>query len=192
MKPQPLTDTPRWAFLSKFVIPDFRNPSRPYLTRWRILQTPWFGVYLHRIHLPDTDRHLHDHPWTFGSIVLRGGYIEELPVGADEWIGSSETAAAMVRRPGGTFSKFVRRGWLSVGFRRAEDLHRIDRLYRTPTWTLVLVGRRRRTWGFQVDRQWIPWRDYIANRQLDPGSEDPPPARREAPWEPGSSNREGS
>ncbi len=120
--------SPRWAFMERFEIPDLDVPERNYLTRWRLVQTPWFGIYLHRMDGPDSRPTLHDHPWPFVSFVLRGGYDEvqkyTLPTG-----------------------RAVNR----VNVKRATDLHYIWRLHRDPTWTLMLVGRRRRDWGY-VDR----------------------------------------
>ena len=49
-----------------------------YLTRTLL---PRFGarrVILHKIHRPDFDRHLHNHPWKRATfMILTGGYIEE-------------------------------------------------------------------------------------------------------------------
>lgn len=133
----------RWALFERFDINDEKTGAL-YLRRWRIVQTPWFGIYLHKITMPDKDRDLHDHPWSFLSVVLRGGYDEQL--GADPVIGYT-----LVRT----------RSWLSVAFRRATDAHRIMRLHRTPTWTFVLVGRRRRSWGFYTPQGYVGWREYL-------------------------------
>lgn len=121
--------SPRWAFMQRFVVPDF-DSDEDYLRRLRIVQTPWFGVYLHRIGTPDSRPTLHDHPWNFVSIVLRGGYWECVPRFGDY------ADPQPVR-------------WINR--KRAEDLHYILTLDRVPTWTLVLVGRRRRVWGY-LDR----------------------------------------
>lgn len=118
--------------MQTFVVPDF-DSDLDYLRRLRIVQTPWFGVYLHRIGTPDSRPTLHDHPWNFLSIVVRGGYTEMTGDGccyAEE--------------------RHVR--W--VNHKRAEYLHYIMRLDRTPTWTLVFVGRRRREWGYAEGGQW--------------------------------------
>lgn len=131
------TNFRKWQFCTRFDIPDRADPSVTYLTRWRILQTPWFGIYIHKIYLHDSDVHLHDHPWPFVSLVLRGGYCEQRQ------------------------TKVIRRGWMSLGFRRSTDLHRIVDLLRRPTWTLLLVGRKRRRWGFQTDSGWIDYRTYF-------------------------------
>jgi hypothetical protein len=142
--------TRAWAFCSRFDILDEKTGDL-YLRRWRIVQTPWFSIYLHKIASPDKDRDLHDHPWPFASLVLRGGY--------DERIGVDTADAAIAQRPPHT--QTVRRGWLSLAFRRATDAHRIVRLHRTPTWTLVLTGPRRRSWGFYTDRGYVPWTTYL-------------------------------
>lgn len=138
--------SPRWALLRRYVIPDIRNPRQPYLVRWRLLQTPWFAIYLHKICQPDQDRHLHDHPWPFVSIVLRGGYDEVRPHGYRSGARVGEWWPARYEK---------RRGCLSIAFRRSTDLHRISRLHRRPTWTLLLVGPRRRDWGYSVGGRWI-------------------------------------
>lgn len=131
----------RWQFLTRFDIPS-RDGTQLYMTRWRIVQTPWFGIFLHRINLPDTDKDMHDHPWPFVSLVLRGGYDEERPF------------------MGGWKLDEPRR-WLSIGFRRATDLHRIVSLHRKPTWTLVLAGRYKRPWGFMTPTGWVHYREYL-------------------------------
>lgn len=157
--------TRRWAFLERF---DIRDPETGelYLRRWRVLQTPWFAIYLHKIAAPDKDRHLHDHPWSFLSLVLCGGYDElrpAWPARFDEDLGERSETDGVDIDPRELIA--VRRGWLSLGYRRAEDMHRIARLHRKPTWTLVLVGRRRRDWGFATERGWVQWERYLGINQ---------------------------
>lgn len=142
--------TGSWAFLSRFDITDPKT-GELYLRRWRIVQTPWFAIYLHKIATPDKDRDLHDHPWPFVSLVLRGGY--------DELLVTTNTAMDDYLR-GGRPPFRVRR-WMSLGCRRATDAHRITRLHRTPTWTLVLTGPRRRSWGFYTEHGFVDWRKYL-------------------------------
>lgn len=66
----------RWELFTVEDIEDL-DSSQLYLRRYRVLVTPWFGVFVHKIMLDDSDRHLHDHPWVFGTLVLSGGYDEE-------------------------------------------------------------------------------------------------------------------
>lgn len=145
-----MIDWHRWALGKRHDIPDLADPQATYLTRWRLVQTPWFGVYLHAIRLPDTDRHLHDHPWDFASVVLAGGYTEEL-VHEDRgtrtrFVGPHRRGSDGMLRP--TLKLRWRR---RTNVKRAHVYHRVQRLTRTPTWTLALTGPRRPVpWGYRV------------------------------------------
>lgn len=133
--------------MERFVVPDYSDdgdPNRNYLSRLRIIQTPWFGVYLHRFDTPDPRPTLHDHPWNFVSLVLRGGYIEVTSYCSPD---DTATVANHCER------KRYRTG--QVNRKRAEDIHTITYLRRTPTWTLMFVGKRRREWGYvEPDGTW--------------------------------------
>ena len=122
-----------WGLFHRFIIGDKGNV---YLDRLTLLTTPWFSVKLHKIYRPDQQRDLHDHPWSFLSFVLRGSYVEDTPGGDKKC-----------------------RWW---NFKKAEDSHSIKSVSRSPVWTLVFCGRRRRIWGFQVDgvKRWLPWNEY--------------------------------
>lgn len=118
----------RWAFMDRFEVPQYDGDGT-YLTRWRVIQTPLGGLYVHRFTGPDPRLTLHDHPWSFLSIVLRGGYVERRLDPETMQVNEVHT----VRR------------WNRI---RASEAHSIVRLLRVPTWTLMLVGRRVRTWGY--------------------------------------------
>jgi hypothetical protein len=102
-----------------------------HFRRYRLIQTPWFALYVHHILIEDRDRHRHSHPWSFWGLILRGGYRESLSGGA-----------VVTRRPG------------SLAYRRAEDFHKVEELL-GPTWSLCLVGRRRDTWGYETARGFV-------------------------------------
>ena len=119
--------SPNWAFMESFTVPHYDDPKQTYLWRLRIVQTPLFGIYLHRLGTPDPRDTLHDHPWPFLSLVLRGGYTEFV---------RGRTTYAEPRR--------VR----VLNVKRLRDAHWISELDRTPTWTLMFVGRRQRVWGY--------------------------------------------
>lgn len=132
----------RWALLERF---DIRNTrGELYLRRWIIFECPLFGIYLHNILLPDDDRHLHDHPWPFASIVLRGYYIEELP--------------------GNSWGRLVQR----LNCKRSTDAHRIRLVGSARCWTLVLRGRKCREWGFHTEGGWVEADEY--QRRLERGA----------------------
>ena len=133
----------RWAFMEGM---DIGAEGDPYLDRLRIVQTPWFGVYLHHIHRPDRDRDPHDHPWAFASLVLTGRYTEVI------W---NESRTATRARTWRRFS--VHR----MGRSLAHIITRIE----GPLWTLVITGPRRGDWGFWEDGRFVPWREYTSRPQ---------------------------
>lgn len=134
-------------WLRPFVIRD--KDGSPYMTRYfvfRVRWCKWFAIYLHNIHRDDRDD-MHDHPWNFTTFILRGGYWEYLtdhPPLTD------------------------RRRWCKPGSvlrHQAEDVHRValrrnDIGEPIPAWTLVVIGRKRRSWGFHTLGGWVHWRTY--------------------------------
>lgn len=134
-----------------------------------ILETPDFSLRVHRILRGDGDRHLHDHPWDFVSLVDpfawllqrlglvprgRGGYVEAVPI--QDSPGALPSASLLS-------GAWLNREWSpgSVVRHLAEDLHRLS-LPRGPVLTLVVTGPRRRPWGFATEHGWIPYREYEA------------------------------
>lgn len=133
-----------WELLGRSLVLVDENNGREFLKRWRLLQTPLFSVFLHRMQVPDPGTDLHDHPWGFLSIVLCGGYHER---------------TADARRPWHERHRHRRR-WSIAGV-RLDEVHSIDTLDRSPTWTLVVTGPTRRRWGFMVGSTWQDWeREY--------------------------------
>lgn len=130
---------PGWALLSWLDVPSKVHPGEVYLRRLRVVNTPWFGVYVHWIYEEDSDRFHHDHPWGFVSLVLRGGYTEEF---------YASFGAHWVRR-------VWRRG--SLHWMRRSEAHRIVALSGQPTVTLVVTGPRRQVWGFWTPDGKVPW-----------------------------------
>lgn len=113
-----------------------------HFRRYRILQTPWFSIYLHNIRQSDLDKHFHDHPWNFKSLILRGSYKEYFTCDPHHQfvLGQTYTPGNLVEH-------------------RAEDSHKIVLL--TPeVWTLVFVFGPRRDWGYQTEIGFINHRDY--------------------------------
>ncbi len=113
-----------------------------YLFRWCLLSTRWFKVYLHKFVADDWSLDLHDHPKRFISIGLWGSYREITPRGA----------------------KVFRAPWYRSF--PAEHVHRIE-LRSKLCWTLVIVGRASRPWGFIHLNEWILWRKYVGSEVAD-------------------------
>jgi hypothetical protein len=123
-----------------------------YMRRWRFLSFRRLpGVRLHNIMRSDADRELHDHPFTFLSIILAGGYFEHRADGTRTWYG-----------PG------------SFVYRTAETLHRLELRDERAAWTLVLRGPIRRQWGFMCPTGWVHWKDFVAERYRVPTREHAP------------------
>lgn len=137
--------------------------GRVFLDRFGI-GTRWFGVYVHRIVDADPGLDLHGHPWPFVSLVLQGGYTEEA-IDAREAPLCAEIGEHFDRPRG------EEREW-SAGTVHRMPLtiaHRITQV-RPHTWTLVLRGRKSRSWGFYLPTGFVDQRcyDYVARR---PGGE---------------------
>lgn len=139
----------RYGLWSRMTLKD--PAGAVYLKRLRIIQTPFFGVYLHDILSPDSDRVPHSHPWSFVSLVLRGGYLEHVYFPGGPVLGKSY----------GLFRDRFRAHVFPSG---GGQVHRIDAVL-PKTKTLVVVGRRRDDWGFFVDGiGLVPWRTYLESK----------------------------
>lgn len=131
-------DQPKYGWLTRRVIWCCTAARGPLLTRYYLLNTRWGAIYLHHLHASDEDRALHDHPWSFVSVLLTCGYFE--------W---TETTA------GHTRTWYPR--W-SVLRRPAEWRHRLELV--RPAWTLVFRSPIKREWGFITPSGWMHWKDY--------------------------------
>lgn len=116
--------------------------DNPYMLRWYLIpRNRRLNIYLHKFMRDDDDRALHDHPWWFLSIILKGENLEY-------------TEDGVIRRRVG-----------SVAFRRAVHRHRV--VLRTfammpvPCWTLIVTGRNSRTWGFWCPKGFVPWHQFV-------------------------------
>lgn len=138
-----------WALLDRVDAPSIDDPNENHMTRWRIVATPWFGLYIHRIATPDPRPTLHDHPWPFISLILRGGYIEDFGIRDHK---------------AGPLTGITTRSWRagSIHRMRKTDAHVITRLHRSLTWTLLVVGRRRPepSWGYWDYDGWTPFDEH--------------------------------
>tara|TARA_Y100000748_G_C15181894_1_gene365958 strand:+ start:18 stop:404 length:387 start_codon:yes stop_codon:yes gene_type:complete len=99
--------------------PDY-DKAEPFMVRYYLLfrkRPKWFpfNILLHKILKSDLGD-LHDHYWSYITIILKGGYWE-----------STEN---------GTFW----RGPGYIGFRKATDRHSLKIPKGKPAWTLLLAG----------------------------------------------------
>ena len=115
--------------------------EQPLMIRWILVRFPAFGIYLHKFLRSDYDRALHDHPWPFIAIILAGGYTEVHDQTTD-----------------GKHISIFHKPW-SVLLRPAEWRQRVV-IGDKPSWSLVIVGRRQRSWGFFLPDGWCWWRKH--------------------------------
>lgn len=105
-----------------------------YMERWYLRDSDTWGLMLQHICRPDWDRYLHDHPWWFASLILRGGYTES----------RTDRRGRVVWRRRSHFN-----------FVRTSTFHRIEELDKN-TWTLVLTGRKYQEWAYRVPFTELP------------------------------------
>lgn len=126
-----------------------------YMRRWRFMPDWLPGFRVHNILQSDDDRALHDHPFSFVTFILSGGYYEYLSDGSKTWHGAP-----------------------AVLYRQAETLHRIElkelavkqrgpviQYDLQPAWTLVFRTRYFRQWGFMTKSGWVHNKAFIDKRE---------------------------
>jgi hypothetical protein len=137
------------------------NRCPTYLYRWFLLRTRWFKAYVHHFVADDWSLDLHDHPKRFISIGLKGGYIERTP--------DSRILGL------GTKFKIFKAPWIRSF--PATHIHRIE-MFRSggsngvperihDCWTLCIVLRGTREWGFWHFGRFIHWKSYIKSETAD-------------------------
>jgi hypothetical protein len=131
-----------------------RVENEPYLERYYLFlrereQFP-FNVFLHKFLKSDPDD-VHDHPWPYATLILKGGYWE--------WIPHFDT----VGRKTGEYQVWRGPGHFRIS--KANSFHRIELDPDITAWTLFMPGRKCRDWGFMVKNKWIQWEQYLKQRK---------------------------
>ena len=131
-----------------------RVNDEPYLERYYVFlkdrkRFP-FNIFVHKF-LKSDPADVHDHPWPYFTIILKGGYWEWIPVFNIR--GAKVQEYCVWRRPG------------SFRWASANTYHRIELDPEVTCWTLFMPGRKRREWGFLVKNKWVQWQEYLAQRK---------------------------
>jgi hypothetical protein len=131
-----------------------RTCNEPLLTRYYLFlkDRKWFpfNVFLHKFHKGDPDD-VHDHPWPYATLILKGGYYEWTP---------------MFDKQGNMLGEICQ--WRGPGHFRvcgANSYHRIELDPNVTAWTLFMPGPQKREWGFLVKNKWIHNELYLKQRQ---------------------------
>jgi hypothetical protein len=124
-----------------------------YLERWTLATAFGCGVYLHHFIGDDWALDPHDHPRRFISIGLKGWYFEDVFESHDPGPSNGLPQTRLVKTE--TYSAPWVRSF------PAEHLHRVRAAECGDVWTLVIVLRKSRPWGFVRDGLWVPFRDYV-------------------------------
>jgi hypothetical protein len=96
------------------------KPECPYVHRWCI--NFWlFSIRIHHFLRSDDNRALHDHPFWFITLILKGCYDD---------ISDKRTITLKCG---------------NIAFRRAIHRHTVKT---SGVWTLLITGREKRVWGF--------------------------------------------
>jgi hypothetical protein len=152
------------SFLSKFFLNKLdqmgrkrivldRSSNEPYLERYYIFlkdreKFP-FNAFIHKFLKSDPDD-VHDHPWPYFTLILKGGYWEWIPQFNEQ--GEKVNELAKWRGPG--------------HFRvcKATSYHRIELDPSITAWTLFMPGPQQREWGFLKSNKWIHNEKYIEEK----------------------------
>jgi len=130
-----------------------RVAQEPYLERYYLFlkernRFP-FNVFLHKFLKSDPDD-IHDHPWPYATLILKGGYWE--------WVPQYDSSCKRV----GEIAK-----WRGPGHFRicsANSFHRIEIDPTVDCWTLFMPGPQKREWGFMVKDKWVHHEDYLKEK----------------------------
>lgn len=114
----------------------------------------WFfggvGIRIHQILRSDFDDCFHDHPFSSISIVLRGGYMEYMPLEANQHIDLDPHCRKKEwRKPG------------AIVFRKAKDRHLLELPKGQECWSIFIMGKKQDSWGFYPSSGFVHYRKYL-------------------------------
>lgn len=108
----------------------------PIMWRRTLISGKLGKLLVHRFMPNASDKDCHDHPRSFVTLVLRGGYDDVQPDGTVDHVYAP-----------------------AIRYRRAEHAH-ITKVGPDGALTVVVMGPLRRAWGFFREGRWFDWRSY--------------------------------
>lgn len=136
-----------------------RADETPYLIRYMLaLDFINLRICLHHILLTDNEC-MHDHPWNFISVILKGSYIEHF---------RKQTQRKLPFRNIKNYyegsKKFTAPSFL---YRNATHIHRLEIPEGKTCWSLVFMFKWKRDWGFCTKKGWVFHSDYESKNSCD-------------------------
>lgn len=143
------------------------KPECPYLKRW-VFNFGLFAIRLHRWYSSDDPRYMHDHPWGFWTLVLKGGYYDVTKCDkcngtGKDYLDHSDhyiNGFGNCGNCGGTSKLYEKLTKGSFKYRPPNHLHTVQTLPGGAT-TLIFNGPHRRKWGFWVEGRFVGVRKYF-------------------------------
>lgn len=150
-------------FDKRFRLEEINGAGRcpTYLYRWTLFRATNWRIYLHHFVGEDWSRDLHDHPKRFISIGLWGSYIELTPLPLT-LLNSLDEKVEVGEEPPFFRARQYRAPWI-----RTFSASYQHRLIAQNCWTLVIVLKPVREWGFWHGGRFIHWRDYVKSELAD-------------------------
>ena len=133
--------TPIWLKPFRHTQEIWKN-GKLYLKRYYLLPGTK-KLKVHQILESDKDRHLHNHPWDFTTILLSGGYDEERMNNANGDIYTERHTAPCVLH------------------RTANDYHRLTLIDGKPVVSLVFTSKKYQNWGFWTEDGHVDHEEYL-------------------------------
>jgi hypothetical protein len=130
---------------SIFHLQEYRVDGEPVarFLKWTLLNTPFFRVFFHKFTGPDWSIDPHDHPSGFVSIGLKGSYVEVVYDRTGKVVREAKWNAPWIR------------------YFPSSHIHRMSWVDPRGTYTLCLVSRWNRDWGYVVEGKMLTYREYI-------------------------------
>lgn len=119
--------------------------SRPQRS-WLMEQLP--SMRVHIILRPDSDRHMHDHPWDARTFIMKRYYVEKRQRQDKDYEG---------------LDYFTRRAGQTVSLKYGE-YHSITEVPHAGVVTLFVTWKYKGVWGFLVDGVKVPWMQYLKKK----------------------------
>lgn len=119
-----------------------------YLIRYTLLSCKFFTIKIHKALISDPNEP-HDHPWNYLSIILKGGYWEEIIV--------SEVVHTNISTMERLYSNRITTKWYKPGsilYRKGDRLHKLIIPEGKSCISLIFTFKKWRKWGYLKEGSW--------------------------------------